>query len=113
MESNTSSCVRVATWLHLEDREEYGDYHLDSSPIAWTREIWKRVNISPWSCGPEDFSRTVAITEPEAQTLLQVSGSAFASAIYRKLGVSGLEPIIGLPKGPYFDPLDEESLKRK
>jgi hypothetical protein len=97
---------RVVTWLHLDDREEYGDTYLDGSPIAHTREVWHRVDIGPWCYGPESLSRSVPITEPDAASLLETPPGEVVNALYARLGVHDLKPMMGLPKGPYYDRVD-------
>jgi hypothetical protein len=101
----------VVAWLHLEDREEYGDTYLDGSPIAHTREVWKSVAVGPWRHGPESLSLSVPLTEPEARRLLDMTADEFVDAVYAHLRVGSREPLPGLPKGPYFDLVDVYSLR--
>lgn len=105
--------VRVVTWLHLEDREEYGDEYEDGSPISWTREVWKSVSIGPWTYGPDSLSRSVPLTVEEAKKLLHLSSSSFEDAVYAKLNVTSRRELHGLPKGPYFDPINISHIRKE
>lgn len=104
----TNKGDRVVAWLHLEDREEYGDCYNDGTPIEYTREVWKRVTIGPVPYGPESPSRSVPITEKEAEEFLKETD--LAGALYKKLGVTSLDAFPGLPKGPYYDPVNQSSI---
>lgn len=97
---------RVIVWLVLEDREEYGACYEDGTPIAWTREVWKRVTLETQPYGPESLSRSVPLTEKEAEKLLEETDIALAGALHAKLGVTSRREHPGLPKGPYYEPVN-------
>lgn len=102
--------LQVVTWLHLEDREEYGDSYDDGTPIAYSREVWKRIEIKPWSSDPESLTKSVPITDQDARQLLQKDGSLLEEELYTRLGIRNRQPQIGLPKGPYFDQISIEEI---
>ena len=92
---------RVVTWLHLGDREEVGDFYI--------REVWKSVELRP--TGNLDYcGRCVPLFEEDAKALLSLPGGQLRDELYRRLGVTTLESFPGLPKGPYYDPVDTAAI---
>jgi hypothetical protein len=91
----------VVAWLHLNDREEMGDFYL--------REVWKTVALEP--AGNPEYTKSVPVLESEARRLLGRSDAELQTELYEKLGVTSLDPLPGLPKGPYYDPVDVGSIR--
>lgn len=107
----TDEEIHVISWLHLDDREKYGDQYDDGSAIAWSREVRKSVSIGPSRHSPELLSRSAPITEDDARGLLEMSDTELEDAIYAKLGVTSRLELPGLPKGPYYDPIDLDHMR--
>jgi len=81
--------------------EEVGDFYI--------REVWKTVSFEP--TGDPNLRKTVPIFEDEAKQLLGEPDDLLVESLYRKLGVTNRDPLIGLPKGPYYDAVDTVAIR--
>ena len=52
------------------------------------------------------------ITAPEAERLLRMDDAHLAESLYEQLGVRNRSPAVGLPRGPYFDPVDVPRIRQ-
>lgn len=100
----------VVAYLNLEDYEDYGDFYDDGTPISWSREVRKKVTIGLTPCAPGSLSYSVPISTQEARALRLLSDPDLSGALYTKLGVTSLRDSPGLPKGPYYDPIDFDAI---